>query len=161
MTRSLADSPNTRRFQIVAGRINKSSGSMGDAGKAFSRSHWRDAVRSQLSAIANLPPNWDGYGTGPVTSDTILFALQVLGDVWMANLPVPDISPMSNEGIMIEWISEQFEFTLEVEGPYAISFLFEQTEDGAIEEGNVSRNLADIDPYLQRFTGPAGARVAA
>lgn len=162
MTRNLAASPNTHPFQIVAGGIDDSSGSMEDAGRSFLRKgYWRDAVRSQLTAIAHLPPNWDGYGARPVASDTILFALQVLAEVWMADLPVPDISPMSNEGIMIEWISGEVEFTLEIEGPYTINFLFERFEDEAVEEGSVSRNLAAIDPYLKQLVDPAGPRVAA
>ena len=91
------------------------------------RNVWLNRVRRKLADLTVLQENWDTYGANPVAPDTVLFGFQVLSEIWLDGLSDPDISPMSNEGIMFEWIRENCEFIIELEGPYKIRYFFNPT----------------------------------
>jgi hypothetical protein len=58
----------------------------------------------RLREIASLPPDWDTYGSPPVSSDALSSAviLLALADEW-AELDALSISPVSGGGIQLEW----------------------------------------------------------
>jgi hypothetical protein len=154
-------STGTRKFQVIPGGREDDATSMKDLGKPSRKTAWQDAVRVQLCSLNDLPADWDGYGARSIPSDTVLFAFQVLNEIWMARLPVPDISPMSNEGLMIEWHTQRYEFTLEINGPYEMCYLFEDSESEALVEGSVPNNLEELDTFLRRFVDTAEETIAA
>ena len=148
MVGQLATSADTRRFQLILGGREDDASSMKDVGKRSRRTEWQDAVRGQLSAINELPDNWDGYGARSIPSDTILFVAQILSEMWLPGLSVPDISPMSNEGLMVEWFTDKYELTLEVRSPYDIYYSIEQLDTNHVDEDRISQNIERLDPYL-------------
>jgi len=159
MVSPLATSADTRPFQLIPGGREDDSSSMKDVGKRSRKTEWQDTIRGQLSAINDLTENWDGYGAGPIPSDTILFVFQILSEMWLPGLPVPDISPMSNEGLMIEWFTQKHELTLEVRSPYEIHYSIEYLETGDLDEDRISHNIERLDPYLKLLVD-ASANVA-
>lgn len=151
MERPLSSSE-SHLFHVIDGGIDADSSSMKDLGKTFRKSAWQDLVRIQLSSIADLNKGWDGYDADPISGDTVLFTFQILSDMWLPGLTVPDICPMSNDAIMVEWTHHNdCGLTLEIYGPYQINFSFEDIREDSLEEGKIAQNLVSIDKYLELF----------
>ena len=64
---------------------------------------WVESVVQQMTAMLELDEGWDGYRAGPIRRDVISFAYHVFAEVMLPNTPAPQITPMSHEGLMIEW----------------------------------------------------------
>lgn len=112
---------------------------------------WLHRIREKLVSLSNLQANWDSYGAQPIRPDTILFGFQVLREIWSSGLSDPDISPMSNEGIMFEWIANGCEYVIEIEGPYKIQFYYSEEDNGTPTEGPLSQNLAPLLSFSRKF----------
>lgn len=142
-------------------RISRASAPMSrspelDTWSSTSRNEWLRTVRNRLAVLADLPAGWDGYGAPRITPETTLFALQILQDLWTRRLPPPDISPMSNGALMIEWAQNGTELTIEIRGPYATTFLFERTHDGEEEEGQVGSDISQLQSRVAELVSPSG-----
>lgn len=148
MENSLTSFGKIRDFPLSRTRDGSALSSMTDIERIQERDDWMESVRKRLAAIMRLVPGWDGYGAGPPPHETVLFTQQILGDVWLRGLPVPDLSPMSSEGIMIEWITRDFEFTLEINSPNEMTFIFENCRTGHTENGPVSRDLQTLNRFF-------------
>lgn len=120
---------------------------------ASERYRWLYAVHRDLVTLIKLKQNWDSYGARPVAQDTLLFATQVLSDIWIRNLSRPFISPMSSEGIMIEWTANNCEFIISIEGPYRIQYFFDCPADGEPEEGELTQlDFSELKAFARDFT---------
>ena len=128
------------------------SSAVAESWSASSRVEWLRTVRNRLRKLTELQTGWDGYDGRRVTVDTTLFAFQILQDLYKAKLPTPDISPMSSGGIMVEWLRDNRELTIEVLGPYRTRYLFE--EDDEETEGDIGSDLSVLQAYVGRLSAP-------
>lgn len=128
---------------------------------ALSRNEWLRRVRKRLSVLAELPSGWDGYGAPKIPAETVLFAAQVLQDIWCRRLDTPDISAMSNSGLMLEIMRNDFELTIEITGPYSTSYIFERP-GGTEENGLLGSDLSDLRQHIEEMLAadPAPAMAA-
>jgi hypothetical protein len=112
---------------------------------------WFEKVCHRLAEIDALRRGWDSYGADRFPKTTVNFAAMVLAAVWSEAiaLPFPNISPMSNGAIMVEWRSPTHELTLEVNGPNNVDVLFEELSSGKTEEFHVSSNFLQISDALE------------
>lgn len=115
------------------------------------RASWLYRIRKKLADLSILQANWDSYGAQPIGSDTIGFGFQVLTEIWSSGLSDPDISPMSNEGIMFEWIANGCEYVIEIEGPHKITYYFSEEDNDAPTEGPLSQDLTPLISFSKRF----------
>jgi hypothetical protein len=120
---------------------------------ALSRSEWLRNVRQRLRALADMPAGWDGYGAPRIPTETTLFALQVLQDIYTRRLPPPDISAMSSGGIMIEWVNNNTELTVEVLGPYSTSYVMEVAGQQAAA-GEVGSDTSELQKRAAQLAPP-------
>jgi hypothetical protein len=102
---------------------------------------WCDALRAALVRLQNLPSDWDGYGAEPISHQVAIFAFQVLIQSWRPGLPTPDITPLSDGSILVEWFGRHSDLTVEVHAPYSMSY-FSQRAEGEI--GNDLSVLASL-----------------
>lgn len=121
---------------------------------------WQSSIRRRLKVILDLPIGWDGYDAAQLSRGTAIFAEQILESVWRPNLPLPEISPMSNGALMVEWIMGQKSLTIEIERPNGILSIYED-EDGDVEEISVTSNVAPIKAQLEKLLGLNEAIMAA
>jgi hypothetical protein len=80
-------------------------------------SEWEQSVRSQMSRLLLLRKDWDGYGARPIRRDVLVFASELLYKVMLENTPPPHITPMSHEGVMLEWHQSGIDLEIEIEAP--------------------------------------------
>lgn len=105
------------------------------------RSQWE--VLQSIGSIANLPMNWDGYGSRPPGPSVITWATELILRTRMDTNPVPQAGPESDGGIQIDWKSGRArELELHAEANGRVTFL--KIEHGnAVEEGEFA--IADSD----------------
>jgi hypothetical protein len=138
----------TRSLRVIDGGGGTDDSSMADLGWNIRRSGWFDRVRKQLTPLPNLKVGWDGHGALPISVDTAFFAYQALNEVYRRGLPVPDISPMPDESIMVEWLVNGVEFTLEVHGIYDVTYIFEREGDDEPRCGMASQDFRNLDRFV-------------
>lgn len=67
---------------------------------------WRDHVTARLAELERLAPNWDGDGGLPVSRQhanrAINFLVRLIGSS-LAPVPVPDVVPLADGGVQLEW----------------------------------------------------------
>ena len=75
---------------------------------------WLRTVLQQIKSIAALTKDWDSYGAGPIRRDVLWYALRLMQSV-MDDHPAPQLTPMSHEGILLEWHRNSVHLEIEIE----------------------------------------------
>ena len=92
------------------------------------------AVQSSLDSIRALAPNWDGYGA-PVIEPAVIDAAKSFIAKLPENLaPRPQVVPMSNGTLQLEWHEGPKSLEFEFESPSSIRYLQWHPEQGVEEE---------------------------
>lgn len=79
------------------------------------RSFWQAEIRRRMNNLLDLNEGWDGYDAPGIPSQTAMFSVQILEQLWRPGLSLPDISPMSDGSIMLEWFKDDAVLTIEIE----------------------------------------------
>lgn len=64
---------------------------------------WWESVAEELSQVANLPDNWNGYGERRPSRDAVVRAIALLIDLRRNAMRQPAISPLSDGGLQLDW----------------------------------------------------------
>ena len=139
---------------LALGAIRRLNGSQQDVSDSLARGtdrkdSWTKLVRDRLALLLELPPGWDGYEGRKPSNQAVLFTMQFLAGSWRPRLPVPDISPMSDGGLLIEWTGEDAELTIEVSAPYDVRVSYE--EDGEINEAVLGNDFSRLETFLDLY----------
>lgn len=113
---------------------------------------WQSEVQSQIERIKALSEDWDGYGAGPVRNDVMKFAAQVLQNIMHLSTPAPKLTPMSNEGLMLEWHIHGIDLEVDIERPGTMWMSFEDSVEHIDEEGEVRANLRPLWLPIEKLT---------
>jgi hypothetical protein len=104
---------------------------------------WLTSALADVARIADLPHNWDGYGSAPLGVKEREHVTKLLSSIDNADLPAPNIVPVSGGGIQLEWQYHGRELELEiVVGSEDLIFL-KVYPDGMMEEN--SYPIFDLD----------------
>jgi len=76
-----------------------------------------EAVR-QLVKFADLPENWDSYGSTRLKKDAGHFALEILQKIMRPRTPIPQIVPTSTGGVQLEWHEKGIDLEINILGAY-------------------------------------------
>ena len=138
----------------VFGNLRSAQGSGGQTSSAFldygashQRNGWMSAAYQQLAQLLELKRGWDGYQGSAISEDTAIFTFQLLYQIWSPDFPVPDISPMSDGGIMLEWLTNNYELTIEIEAPFSVEYLFECLAEGTAQEGKKTQDFSRLNDF--------------
>jgi hypothetical protein len=115
--------------------------------------HWLESVERQIAELRSLPFGWDAFGAGPLRHDVLWFALSVLDAVMSDDTPPPHITPMSHEGIMLEWHQNGIDFEIEIERPGEAYVTYEDGGTGAYQHWTVRTNMSSLAHMIERITG--------
>lgn len=64
---------------------------------------WARRVLTRLAQLERLAPNWDSYGGRPLSRRHRDAALDFLGRVMADDVEVPDVVPLADGGLQLEW----------------------------------------------------------
>ena len=99
------------------------------------RSPWLSATQRKIAELAQLPENWDSYGSRPIRPAAIEQAADILAYLSKLNLPRPQIFPVPGGGIQLEFQQERRELEIEILPDGSIEFLV--VEGGEMREGSI------------------------
>jgi hypothetical protein len=90
---------------------------------------WEVAVEHALTCILELPDDWDEDGGEPIDPRVKAVTLTLLRAIMQPNSPTPDVLPVPNGWVQLEWHSRKVHFQIKVERPdrYAAYYYDYQT----------------------------------
>ena len=118
----------------------------------FPEPDWQDSVTDQLKKILDLKEGWDGFRAGPIRHDVMVFAMHVLRDIMSRNTPAPHITPMSHEGLMLEWHENDIELEVEIEKPAHLWVSYQDARENIDEEKPISSDLSMLTEPIDKLT---------
>lgn len=103
-----------------------------------------------LRQLANLPEDWDSYGSPPLTYVLLNNAQDFLDSLKFENVPSPFVAPVSGGGIQFEWRNEDRDLEVDFVEPLRVGYL-KLIKNEPIEEGDLSSQDYDSDLKLIRW----------
>jgi hypothetical protein len=72
------------------------------------RMNWLKSAMERLDRLAELGPDWDSYGAGPITAEAIATGRRIVSLLSLVSLVAPDLSepfvcPCNDGGLQLEW----------------------------------------------------------
>lgn len=84
------------------------------------RSPWVKELENRFNALTSLRKGWDGYVGLPVSFTCAQFAANVIERLYTDALPPPQLVPMSDGTLRLEWHMNQYDLEIEVLAPYEV-----------------------------------------
>ena len=107
---------------------------------------WVTAAGEALAKLRKLPPNWDGYGSGPVTEAALGTGMTIFKKLEGTGIPLPTVVPATGGGFALEFQVARKRLELEVLPDGAIEYLtidkIHGHIDGDMREGSIPANCA-------------------
>lgn len=111
----------------------------------------RDALFSRLDELAALGEDWDGYGAHGLSPFALNVAGQVIDQLLRAPLPTPNIVPVPNGGVQLEWVAGAVELDLEVRPNGEGIFVCDDELTGEQLDGELPEDLGLFQTALGRL----------
>jgi hypothetical protein len=102
----------------------------------------RSAVSWLISELAQLGPNWDGYGADPIAGSCI-DQVRVLINLLPATIPSPEITPNPNGTLTLDWETGDQALSLEL-GATRFSSFWESRRGTKTDEGALGTALPEF-----------------
>lgn len=97
---------------------------------------WVEPTIRALVERMQLPQNWDSYGAKAVTAAAVARALDILTRVMGNGSPTPDVVPLTDGGIQMEWHTANWELEITIPGDDVPAYYY-QTSSSPIDEGEM------------------------
>ena len=117
---------------------------------------WLRTVLQEIKAVAALTEGWDSYGAGPIRRDVLWYALRLMQSV-MDDYPAPQLTPMSHEGVLLEWHRNGIHLEIEVENAGEAYVSYENEETGADDFWEVRADFTSLSEPLKAIAGQTSA----
>lgn len=84
------------------------------------RSPWVKELENRFNTLTSLRKGWDGYVGLPVSFTCAQFAANVIERLYTDALPPPQLVPMPDGTLRLEWHMNQYDLEIEVLAPYEV-----------------------------------------
>lgn len=84
------------------------------------RSPWVKELENRFNTLTSLRKGWDGYRGLPVSYTCAQFAANMIESLFIKGLPAPQLVPMSDGTLRLEWHMNQYNLEIEVLAPYEV-----------------------------------------
>src|SRR5260370_37162972 len=99
---------------------------------------------AKISEFAQLPQNWDSYGSNPVTPDALRMARKFLSESPLALIPEPSVSPVSGGGLGFHWRVETRDLEIEFLPDGSVEYIKTvRTPEGSKSDEGIVDNFSD------------------
>ncbi len=117
-----------------------------------------DGVQAALDSLRTLVPNWDGYGASAIDPAVIDAAKSLIAKLPADLVHQPQVVPISNGTLQMEWHDGPKSLELEFESPSSIRYLKWHPEQGVEEEDSFPVTNVETAVDLIGWFLTAGAR---
>lgn len=116
-----------------------------------------DVVAQQLRELRLLRPGWDGESARSVTDEAIFGAAGLLGRILDAESEPPQIFPLTDGGVQIEWYAAGDEIDIDVDSHGTAHVLATTPNGETVIEGSAdphqpSQLLNDLTKHVRSFS---------
>lgn len=112
---------------------------------------WECDVMQRILELNSLPENWDGYSAIPINSSVMMFAISVINNAMRLTTPVPQIVPMVDGGLQLEWHERGWDLELAINQPYQSEFYFRDRGTGAEEVVDLTSDYSALHRKLDEL----------
>jgi hypothetical protein len=96
-----------------------------------------DVAEKNLNELLALRPGWDGYRAPEVADSSVEAAVEVLDCFMSDGLEFPDLFPLSDGGIQIEWHAGDIDIEVEVSPDRDAFVLATDRNENVLAEGEL------------------------
>jgi hypothetical protein len=116
-----------------------------------------DVVAQQLRRLRLLRPGWDGASAQPITPEAIFGAGGLLGRILDAESEPPQIFPLTDGGVQIEWYAAGDEIDIDIDSHGTVHVLATAPNGETVIEGSAdplqpSQLLDDLAKHVRSFS---------
>lgn len=144
------DPPSRRTRDRVQVRLERAQAAPTSAFGAAEPQRWLTLVEARLNELLRLQANWDGFGAGPVRTDVVQFALQLLSQVLEPDRRAPQIVPLPNGGIQLEWHFAAIDLEIEIKEPNKVWASLEERRQEP-SELELRSDFAKLAPWTRKL----------
>lgn len=87
--------------------------------------NWLEPTMRRFRELLQLGNNWDTQGSAAIPPRIVTAALNFLSDILYRTTAAPQIVPLSNGSLQLEWHENGVDLEIEIFGPTEISVFFE------------------------------------
>lgn len=109
---------------------------------------WKAPVLTRLRKLATYELGWDGYRGQPIRREVIAFAWRVLEAAMNDTSPVPQIVPLSDGTLQMEWHTRATHIEVRVAAPYRVTVSWEVPGRGVEDEMNLVASFVPLQRLL-------------
>lgn len=85
------------------------------------RSAWVNELEERFDVLTSLRRGWDGYAGLPVSFTCAQFAASLIERLCNPSLPAPQLVPIPNGTMRLEWHMNEFDVEVDIFGPYDVA----------------------------------------
>ena len=113
-------------------------------------------IRDRLDQLRELPGGWDHEQAKPIDPDALRLAWTAAEQFLRARLPEPELFPVPDGGVQLEWRAGPVELELEIEpGARAVVFVCDDEQSGQQIDGELPRDESRFGLALARLNAHA------
>lgn len=102
-------------------------------------------IAHRLEALLELGSGWDGADAHHLDPDALVTAARVIAQAISTGLPEPELFPVPDGGVQVEWRSGPVELELEIEpGHRAVLFVCDDEQTGQQIDGELPRDRSRL-----------------
>lgn len=118
---------------------------------AHPRSAWVKELEERFEVLTSLRRGWDGYAGLPVSFTCAQFAANLIERLYSRALPAPQLVPMPDGTMRLEWRMNDFDVEIAVLGPYDVVAyrvdLLNDTED----EIEIQTDFTELSEWISEL----------
>ncbi|OSQ44942.1 hypothetical protein [Marivita geojedonensis] len=112
------------------------------------RSEWVKELEERFDVLTSLRRGWDGYTGVPVSFTCAQFAANLIERLYNRSLPAPQLVPMANGTMRLEWHMNEFDVEVDVLGPYDVVAYRADLLNDTEEEIEIQTDFTELSEWI-------------
>lgn len=111
-------------------------------------SAWVEELEERLDVLTKLRRGWDGYSGAPVSFPCAHFAANLIEALHTSSIPAPQLVPMANGTVRLEWHMNEFDVEVDVLGPYDVVAYRADHLNGSEDEIEIQTDFTELAEWV-------------
>ncbi|MCB1466215.1 MAG: hypothetical protein KDK08_03500 [Rhizobiaceae bacterium] len=112
------------------------------------RSAWVNELEERFDVLTSLRRGWDGYAGVPVSFTCAQFAANLIERLYTRALPAPQLVPMANGTMRLEWHMNEFDVEVDVLGPYDVVAYRADLLNDSEDEIEIQTDFTELSEWI-------------
>lgn len=111
-------------------------------------SSWANELERRFNELTSLRKGWDGYAGLPVSFSCANFAVNIIERLYTPSLPAPQLVPMPDGSVRLEWHVNQYDLEIDVLAPYEVIAFRSNLVTDREEEIEIDTDFTELATWL-------------